>query len=239
MSTSLVTASVMLNDGSNVDLYAAAMTESTDGISTVELKTSAQSRTPAGYSVAATSLGTFANGKTITLITQPVTGTNSIAFAFIERRGAILCILPVATRGVQSQVSMPLWSGQLAAGDTIQVCAIATATRVSAYNVITNQGVQAIFSGIDASGNIELLHVLSLQSIGSSLTGQGIVRHFGTQCAASTTKNISAGVYVINDRGLVAGNCPLTATANTPMAVSAMGGAMVSLNFVARVSSNA
>lgn len=233
MTTAVVTASVMLNDGSSVDLYNAAMTESTDGITTVELKTSTT------YAVAATSLGTFANGKTITLVSQPVTSTNSVAFAFIERRGAILCILPVASRGVQSQPYIPYWNGQLQAGDTIQVCAMAVTTRISSYNVITNQGVQAIFSGIDASGNIELLHVLNQQSIGSSLTGQMIVRHFGTQCAASATKNISAGCYVINDRGLIAGNCPLTATINTPMRMNALGGAMVNLNFIARVSSNA
>jgi hypothetical protein len=61
----------------------------------------------------------------------------------------------------------------------------------------------------------------------------------GTQCAASSTKNISAGVYVINDRGLVAGNCPLTATINTPIMMNQLGGAMVNLNFIARVTSNA
>jgi hypothetical protein len=233
MSTAVVTASLMLNDGSNVDLYASAMTESTNGITTVELKTSTT------YAVAATSLGTFANGKTITLVSQPVTSTNSVAFAYIERRGAILCILPVASRGVQSQPYLPYWTGRIEAGDTIQVCAMALTTRISSYNVITNQGVQAIFSGIDASGNIELLHILSQQSIGSSLTGQQIVRHSGTQCAASSTKNISAGVYVVNDRGLVAGNCPLTATINTPQRMNALGGAAINLNFIARVSSNA
>jgi hypothetical protein len=220
MTTAVVTASMMLNDGTNVDLYASAMTESTDGITTVEL-------------------GTFANGKTITLISQPVTSTNSVAFAYIERRGAILCILPVASRGVQSQPYLPYWTGQLQAGDTIQVCAMALTTRISSYNVITNQGVHAIFSGIDASGNVELTHVLNQQSIGSSLTGQQIVRQMGTQCAASSTKNISAGVYVINDRGLVAGNCPLTATINTPIMMNQLGGAMVNLNFIARVTSNA
>ena len=233
MSTSVVTASFMLSDGSNVDLINSTMTESTDGITTVELKTSTT------YAVAATSLGTFANGKTITLVSQPVTSTNSVAFAYIERRGAILCILPVASRGVQSQPYMPYWSGQLEAGDTIQVCAMALTTRISSYNVITNQGVQAIFSGIDANGNVELLHILSQQSIGSSLTGQQIVRHSGTQCAASSTKNISAGIYVVNDRGLVAGNCSLTATINTPQRMTALGGAAINLNFIARVSSNA
>ena len=112
MSTSIVTASCQLNDGSTVDLYT-SMTESTDATSTSELLTST------AYAVSATSIGTFANGKSITAFTQPVTGTNNIVFAYLERRGAILMILPIATRGVQSVPCMPYANITLQAGETI------------------------------------------------------------------------------------------------------------------------
>jgi len=231
MSTSIVTASVQLNDGSTVDLYT-SMTESTTGLSTSELQTSTK------YAVSATSIGTFANGKTITAITQPVTGTNNISFAYLERRGTIIQVLPCATRGVQSSPSVPWVATQLAAGDTIQVCSVATATRAASYSVITDKGVQAIFGGLDASGDVELVHILSGQGIGSSLTGQKIVRHMGAQCAASSAKNTSGGLYVINDRGIPAGACCLTVMASTQQVPNAMAGALVGLNYVARVTSS-
>lgn len=231
MSTSIVTASVQLNDGSTVDLYT-SMTEATDATTTTELKTSTT------YAVAATSIGTFANGKIITAFTQPVTGTNNVVFAYLERRGEILSILPIATRGVQVQPVAPYSVVTLQAGDTIQVCTAAAATRSVSYQCITNQGVHAIFSGTDASGNVELTHVLSAQGIGASLTGQKIMNHFGVQCAASSAKNISGGVYVLNDRGLPAGACPLGVSANQQVGMNMMAGATVGLNFVARVSSS-
>jgi len=234
MTTSIVTASFQLNDGSTVDLYNGALTESTDGISTVELQTSTK------YAVGAISLGTFADGKTITAVTQPVTGTNAMNFAYIERRGAIICILPVASRGVQNKPCMPMASFRLQAGDTVQVCAVALATKSVSYSVVTASGVQAIFGGLSVNGSdMEMTHILSGQGIGASLTGQQIVSHVGTQTSANSLKNTSAGVYVLNDRGLPVGNCPLTVTSNLQPIPNAMGAAMIQLNFVARVSTSA
>jgi len=231
MSTSICTASFQLNSGETVDLYT-SMTEATDAVTTTELKTSTK------YAVAATSIGTYANGKTITAITQPITGTNNVVFAYLERRGAIIMILPVATRGVQSQTVAPFKQVALMAGDTIQVCTAAAATRSVGYSVITNQGVQAIFSGTDASGDIELTHVLSGSGIGASLTGQTIAKQFGTQCAASSGKNTSAGVYILNDRGLPVGASPLGVTANVQVGTNSSALATIGLNFIARVTSS-
>ena len=148
-------------------------------------------------------------------------------------------ILPIATRGVQSVPCMPYANITLQAGDTIQVCSSAAATRAVGYSVITSAGVHSIFSGLDSTGNIELLHVLSGQGIGASLTGQTIVRHFGTQSSASNLKNTSGGVYVLNDRGLPAGSCGLTVLSNLQPTPNAMAGATVGLNFVARVTTSA
>jgi len=134
---------------------------------------------------------------------------------------------------------MPWVPFVLAAGYTIHVCCAPAATKINFYSVMTNQGVQAIFAGVAAAGNVELVHVISGQSIGSSLTGQQIVRHMGTQNASSAALNISQGVYIINDRGLPAGNCSLTVTANNPQRATALGGAFVNLNFIARVTNSA
>jgi len=235
MTTQIVTASFALSDGSTVDMYT-DLTDSSTGLTTSELKTSSNGTgTAQGYAIAATSLGTFANGKSVMAITQPITGATNVHYAYIERRGTIVAILPCASRGVQSQPYIPWTPILLQAGDTVQVCSAVAATRIASYSVLTGSGIQAIFSGLDASGNVELVHCVSGQGIGASLTGQQIVRHMGTQSAASSAKCISAGVYVINDRGLPAGNCPLTVTANTPQRANALGGAMVNLNFIARV----
>jgi len=239
MATQVVTASLQLHDGTTVDMYT-AIENSTTGLTTGELKTSANGTgTSQGYAIAATSLGTFANGKSVVGITQPVTGALNVHYAFIERRGSILAILPVASRAVQNQPYLPWTAIQLQAGDTIQVCCAVAATRISSYSVMTNKGVQAIFAGVDAAGNVELVHCISGQGIGASLTGQKITRHMGTQCAASSALCISAGVYVISDRGLPVGNCNLTVTAKTPQVSNALGGAMINLNFVARVTCSA
>ena len=239
MTAQIVTASLQLHDGTTVDMYT-SITDSTTGLTTGELKTSANGTgTSQGYAIAATSLGTFANGKTITAITQPVTGATNVHYAYIERRGSIVAILPCATRGVQSQ-PYALWSPiQLNAGDTIQVCCAPAATKINSYSVMTDTGVQAIFGGVAASGNVELVHVISGQSVGSSLTGQRIVRHMGTQNASSAALNISAGVYIINDRGLPVGNCSLCVTAENPQKSNGLGGAMINLNFIARVTNSA
>ena len=231
MSTQIVTASFQLNDGSTVDMYG-SLTESSTGLTTSELQTSTK------YAIAATSLGTFANNKTIVALTQPVTGATNANYAYIERRGTFIAILPCATRGVQNMPYMPWTPITLQAGDTVQVCCSANTVRIAAYSVLTNTGVQAIFSGLDASGDVELVHCVSGQGIGASLTGQRIVLHMGTQCAASSGKNTSAGVYVINDRGLPVGNCPLNVTLNTPSKANAIAGAQIGLNFVARVTSS-
>jgi len=231
LSTSICTASFQLNTGETVDMYT-SMTEATDAVTTTELVTSTK------YAVSATSIGTYANGKSIAAITQPVTGSANVVFAYLERRGAIIMVLPVATRGVQSQSVRPFKQVQLQAGDTIQVCTAATATRSVGYSVITNQGVHAIFSGTDASGDIELTHVLSGAGIGASLTGQSVAMQFGTQCSASSGKNTSAGVYILNDRGLPIGASPLGVTANVQVGGNTMGLATIGLNYVARVTSS-
>lgn len=80
-----VQAQFMLNTGELISL-SATLAEGSEA----ELTTSTT------YSTSATSLGQFANGKVLTQIVQPPSALNGIAYAYIERRGAIICALLLA-----------------------------------------------------------------------------------------------------------------------------------------------
>ena len=106
-----------------------------------------------------------------------------------------------------------------------------------AYSVITNSGVHAIFSGTPSgAGNTDLVHILSGQSIGQSLTGQSVVRHFASSVDGS--KLSTGGVLCLNDRGLPVGGCSATNPINLQPKLNGLGGYSVNLNFVARVTTS-
>ena len=226
MANVTVHATLMLNTGELVDL-SSTMAEGTE----TELQTSTT------YSVAATSLGQFADGKTFTSIILPPTAPNGIAYAYIDRRGEIATCLPV---GIDGQRFAPggMLGFRLQAGDTLRVLANTAANRTFAYSVITNQGVHAIFSGTPSgSGNTDLTHIKSGQGVGTSLVGQSIVSHYATSVDGS--KLSSGGVLILNDRGLPVGGVAAVDPGNQQPSMTNMGGAQIALNFVARVTTNA
>lgn len=226
MANVTVQSQFMLNTGELISM-SGTLTEGTEG----ELTTSTT------YSTSATSLGQFANGKVLTQIVQPPSAPNGIAYAYIERRGAIICSLPVGIQGIQSKPCAMPFPVQLQAGDTLQVLANTASNRTFAYSVITGSGVHAIFSGTPTgAGNTDLTHILSGQSIGQSLTGQTIVRHFASSIDGS--KLSSGGVLCLNDRGLPVGGCSATNPNSLQPEFNMMGGYGVNLNFVARVTTS-
>lgn len=219
-------AQFMLNTGELIS-FSGDLVEGTE----TELKTSTT------YSTSATSIGQFANGKTLTQIVQPPSAVNSTSYAYIERRGAIVCVLPVGKQGIQSEPCAMPFPVTLQAGDTLQVMASTATNRLFAYSVITGSGVHAIFSGTPSgAGNTDLTHILSGQSIGQSLTGQSIARHFATSIDGS--KLSSGGILCLNDRGLPVGGCSATDPADLQPKMNNMGGYAVNLNFVARVTTS-
>ena len=223
-----VQASFMLNTGEIVDMKT-TMAEGTE----TELQTSTD------YAVAATSIGQFADGKVITQIVQPPSAPNGISYAYIDRRGEILCILPVALAGVQNEPEAPLKAFSLQAGDTIRVMASTAASRLFSYSVLTNTGVHAIFTGTPGgAANTSLTHIKSGQGLGASLTGQAIVCHFATSVDGSTLHR-GGGVYILNDKGLPVGGVAATNPIKLQPEKSTMGGAGIFLNFVASVTTNA
>ena len=226
MANVTVKAQFMLNTGELVSM-SGTLSEGTQS----ELQTSTT------YSTAATSLGQFANGKVITSIVQPPTAPNGIAYAFVERRGAIVCAIPVAIDGVQGEGCAMPFAFPLQAGDTLQVLANTAANRTFAYTVITSSNVHAIFSGTPSgAGNTDLTHILSGQSIGQSLTGQRVVSHMATSVDGS--KLSTGGVLCLNDRGLPVGGVSATVPQNLQTKYQQIGGYAVNLNFVARVTTS-
>jgi len=222
-----VHATLMLNTGELVDLQS-TLTEGTEG----ELKTG----TSLGYSVSAVSLGQFADGKTVTSVLLPVTAPNSVSYAYLDRRGSIHALFPIAVDG---QVRMPggMSGVQLQAGDTVRVMASTATNRLFAYSVKTNQGVCAIFTGTpsgSSAANTDLTHIKSGQGLGTSLVGQSIVEHMATSIDGA--KLVTGGVVVLNDRGLPVGGVPAVNPTTQQPSMTNQGGASVQLNFIARVS---
>lgn len=201
---------------------------------TTELKTSTT------YSVSATSLGQFAEGKSIVSFTQPVSSLNGIAFAYINRRGSIVAVCPVAVQGITQTEPCYLLGGgslQIQAGDTLQVMGNTATSRLFAYSVQTSSGVQAIFTGTPSgAGNTDLTHILSGQSVGTSLVGQSIVNHYATSIDGS--KLSTGGLNILDDKGLPVGTCTATDPADLVVKESRTS-IRIGLNFIGRVITNA
>ena len=232
MASVTVKAQIMLNTGEVVSMSSTCV----EGTST-ELTTSTT------YSVAATSLGQFADGKTITSFIQPVSAPNGIAYAYINRRGSIACIVPVAHEGQVQSAPVPLLgvSGfQLQAGDTLQVMANTAADREFAWMVRTNQGVNAIFASTPSGGaDNDLTHILSGQGAGTSLVGQTVMHQCATSVDAGNSKLSTGGVLILDDKGLPVNGCTATNPQEqlalwSPVSTSTTYG----LNYVARVTTS-
>jgi len=223
-------AQLQLNDGSVVSL-SGTVAEGTE----TELLTSTT------YSVSATSLGQFADGKTITSFIQPVSAPNGIAYAYINRRGEIACILPVAHEGEVQTAPLGMCgmnNFRLQAGDTLQVMANTATDREFAWMVKTQQGVSAIFSATPSgAGNSDLTHILSGQGAGTSLVGQTVTHQASTSVDGS--KLSTGGVLLLNDKGLPVNGCTATDPQAQPVLWS-MPSTMtqIGLNFVARVTTS-
>lgn len=228
MADVLVTAAFQLNTGEIVD----CSTTMTEGTASELLLSTA-------YSVSAVSVGTYAEGKVITQIIQAPSSPNLTSWAYVNRRGSILCVLPVSVDGVASQPCPMPFQFTLQAGDTIQVMCNASDDREFAYSCITNVGVHAIFSGTPADNTgSQLTHILSGQGLGASLTNQRIVTHWATSVDGPLLIS-GSGVFILNDRGLPIGGTVATNPINLQPKGNSMGTCGIGLNFVAQVSTTA
>jgi len=219
-----VKAAFQLNTGEIVD----CITTMTEGTAT-ELTLST------AYSVSAVSVGTYGEGKVITQILTAPTAPNGIAWAYVNRRGSILCVLPVSVAGVASQPCPMPFAFTLQAGDTIQVMVNSSIDREASYSCITTSGVHAIFSGTPGgAASTSLTHILSGQGLGASLTGQRIAQHWLTTVDLAKISS-GQGMYILNDRGLPIGGTVGINPSNLQPKGNSFGVATIGLNFVATV----
>lgn len=231
MTASTVTASFRLSDGTVAEMSSSI----TDNTASQQLLTST------AYSVAAVTIGTFAEGKSISQIIQPPTAlSGTLFYAYVSRRGNIQMILPTAESSIQSQPVAPYSNLVFEAGDTI-VCFTqpdANSPRTVAYSCITAQGTHAIFSGSADGSSIALTHILSGSGIGGALTGQTIARHvFISDEGALLTS--AGGVLILDDRGLPTGGCCAVDPSSLQPIMNSMGLSQISLNYVLRCTTSA
>jgi hypothetical protein len=231
MTTQVVKAQFRLNTGEIMTMQS-TLTDDTVG----ELKTSGV--VGAGGGLAATSAGTYANGKSITSVIQPVSSEGFITYAYINRRGSIAAILPIGDAEV---VCQPLaMNFQLQAGDTVSVLTQATTAkkRACTLNVITSGGTQAIFSVTPTgAATNSMTHILTGQSLGESLNGQTVAAHSSTSIESSLYAGGS--VLYVNDRGLPAGSCITTNVNDVPLKMNMGGLSTIQLNWQAQVITSA
>ena len=230
MTTQVVTAAVMLNTGELVNLQVTA----TDGTA-ANLVTSGT--VGAGGGIAATSIGTYANGKIITSFIQPVSASGQVQWAYLARRGEILAIMPI---GSSEQMNQPVSISpiQLQAGDSIQVLTGAATADIRQVNycVVCTDGTNAIFSAqptTATSGSVSLTHILSGQGLGESLTGRVVASHMAT--GTEGARYAGGSVLLVNDRGLPMGGTYCVNVQNQTGNYNSQGKASISLNWQAQV----
>ena len=224
MANVTVKALFQINNGMTVDLE-----------STIAEGTESELQVSTRYAAQATSLGQYADGKTITKIIVPPSAENLTSYAYIDRRGEIAYVLPVGKQGIYNQ-QYPC-NFTLQAGDTVRVLCNTASNRTFAYSVVTSTNVHAIFSGTPSgSGNTDLTHIKSGQSIGQSLTGQSVVAQFATSIDGS--KLSTNGVVILNEQGLPYGACGSTDPADNPVMMQMGVSYPVGLNFIARVTTS-
>jgi hypothetical protein len=225
-------AQIMMSDGSVISMSG-----------TVAEGTATELKTGTTYAVAATSLGQFAEGKTIVSFIQPVSVPNQASYAYINRRGSIAAICPIAHEGEVNGKPQPLLGMNgftLQAGDTLMVMANTSSDREFAWQVRTNTGVCAIFAATPSSGtDNDLTHILSGQGAGTSLVGQTVTMQAASSLDATNSKLSTGGVLILDDKGLPVNGCTAVDPQSQPLipcppsAMSRYG-----LNWVARVTTS-
>ena len=215
------------SDGTTVPLFNDAMPEGT----LTEIQTQST------YTVTAQSLGNYAPGKT--LISLNVFAENSASYCYVLRQGLPIFFGSVAKAGIVSygQKRGPK-SVRLQPGDTVQVLALAAASRNFAFVAYCSDGTQRAFVATPSSGaTTSLTDSITGNSIGDTLQGKKIT--MGMCTSVDGTKLISAGGVVILDaQGSVVGTLAAGSPASVQVCYSPMNTG-IQLNYVAQIITDA
>lgn len=220
----VVTGTLYCSDGTTIPILNASMSNGT----------SAEVLTNTAYSVVASSVGTYAAGKTV-IASSPIVGTNTVSWAYLLRRGQIIQTYPVGSAGMTNMAYYPLCNSvTLMAGDQLICMPNSASDREAALVCYTSAGNNHIFS-VTPSGAATnaLTSIITGQSIGDTFQGQTIVKAFLTSVDGIKITS-GGGVYVVNDKGVPVGGISATNQQSTPVNYS-MCSIPVNLNFSAQL----
>lgn len=199
MATNTVVGNLVCSDGTNIPLKA----EIAEG-------TESDLTTDTVYTVSAQNVGDYAPGKTV--VSGIVAGSNSISYAYILSQGVVAAIIPVGSIG-QAQFQDALCAPyRLRAGDKVRVLTLTASARNAALCVYTASGTSRIFV-VTPSGAAtnEFLDLQTSNSIGDTLSGQRIVKAFGS--SVDGNKIETPGAVVVDNLGNVVGSVGLPSPA--------------------------
>tara|TARA_R110000824_G_scaffold383615_2_gene577269 strand:+ start:40 stop:741 length:702 start_codon:yes stop_codon:yes gene_type:complete len=200
-----VTGSIRFSDGTSVPLENLAMTESATGLAS----TAVELQTDATFTVSAQSLGTYAQGKTIThaQILVQTSGSN----AYVDRQGLPIAFIPICRAGVSNLGLQQLCkSVRLMPGDRIMVANAANATRTASFIACCSDGTERAFVATPSgAATTSLVDTVTGNSIGNTLQGKTITRAM-MQSIDGILLTSGGGVTIVNAQGSVVGVLPAT-----------------------------
>jgi len=141
-----------------------------------------------------------------------ISAENQMSYCFIRSGGAIKAALPVSKTcigGGPYPLPKTVW---LAAGDQVVGVANTSTDREVALSVCCASGRYAIFAVTPStSGQAELTHVISGQTLGQTLTGETIIAAFATS-EGSPEVTSGSGVFILDGSDRVVGAVAATDT---------------------------
>lgn len=192
--------------------------------------------TDTNLTVTAQDIGTYKPGSTITSV--EVFGVNGISYCYILRQGTILAWGSVNVAGVNNSEMSLCAPVQLRPGDTVRVLTLAASSRATALCVYTSSGMARIFTGVAASGTVQLTDLQDASnSIGDTLQGQVIVKAMAINSDGSKVVS-SGGIWVRNASGQLAGCIPVSNPQSVEPMISNVS-IPISLNWTASIVCNA
>ena len=165
MASTDVVGSIRFSDGTSVPLVNLAMAESATGLAS----TAVELQTDATFTVSAQSLGTFAQGKSVThaQILVETSGSN----AYIDRQGLPIAFIPICRAGVSNLGLQQLCKSiRLMPGDRVMVANAANATRTASFVACCSDGTERAFVATPAgAATTSLVDTVTGNSIGNTL----------------------------------------------------------------------
>ena len=164
--------------------------------------------TDVNYTVSSQSAGQYAtqSGRGFLAVQSMMTAENQATYAYVLGLGGqIKLALPVAATSAANGPEALPYAKTLVSGDSVRMMSNTSTDRQVALTVATKQGNYAIFQNTPTgSGEVELTHVITGQSIGQSLDGQTLSHVF---VSAYGHNNIisGGGAYILNGSGSVVG----------------------------------